>query len=618
MTILKYAAAALALWPACASAADDDTIIVTANGIAQPRSEVGQAISVIDLKTLETRQTAVITDILRTLPSVTIARNGGVGAQSSVFIRGGDSSQTLVLIDGVRINDPSSPNAAFDFGALLTGNISRVEVLRGPNSVIWGSQAIGGVVNIQTREPTESFAVSARAEYGYQDTTNVQANVSGTSGILSGSIGGGLYRTSGISALMGGSERDGYRNATANGKLKIALGDNISLDFRGYYNRGEVQFDSTFPLSPNALPESDNEQFLGYVGLNARLLDGRLTNRLSYSRTDISRKGSDPVRPINFNVNDIKAVLDRFEYHGAFDVVDAAKLVFGLEYERSFASTFFPASGPGTVPDRARTDVVSGFGQLILKPVRGLTLTGGIRYDDYSDYGGQTTFGANLAYTPNNGKTLIRGTYAEGFRAPTLTEALLPFGNVALKPETAKSYDIGIEQSLLDGKILVSATYFRRNSRNLITFSFATFQSENIAKARGEGAEFGLVLRPTPSLNVAANFSFVEATSRSADTFGNRLARRPQENVSLSADWQTPFGLSIGTTVTLTGDAFDNLANTRRLDGYALVALRAAYEVNEQIELFSRVENLGDENYETAAGFNSLGRTAYIGARVKF
>ena len=618
MTILKYAAAALALWPACATAADDDTIIVTANGIAQPRSEVGQAISVIDLKTLETRQTAVITDILRTLPSVTIARNGGVGAQSSVFIRGGDSSQTLVLIDGVRINDPSSPNAAFDFGALLTGNISRVEVLRGPNSVIWGSQAIGGVVNIQTREPTESFAVSARAEYGYQDTTNVQANVSGASGILSGSIGGGLYRTSGISALMGGSERDGYRNATANGKLKIALGDNISLDFRGYYNRGEVQFDSTFPLSPNALPESDNEQFLGYVGLNARLLDGRLTNRLSYSRTDISRKGSDPVRPINFNVNDIKAVLDRFEYHGAFDVVDAAKLVFGLEYERSFASTFFPASGPGTVPDRARTDVVSGFGQLILKPVRGLTLTGGIRYDDYSDYGGQTTFGANLAYTPNNGKTLIRGTYAEGFRAPTLTEALLPFGNVALKPETAKSYDIGIEQSLLDGKILASATYFRRNSRNLITFSFATFQSENIAKARGEGAEFGLVLRPTPRLNVAANFSFVEATSRSADTFGNRLARRPQENVSLSADWQTPFGLSIGTTVTLTGDAFDNLANTRRLDGYALVALRAAYEVNEQIELFSRVENLGDENYETAAGFNSLGRTAYIGARVKF
>lgn len=618
MTIVKYAAAAFLLWPISAFAADEDTIVVTANGIAQSRNEVGQAISVIDLKTLETQQTSVITDILRTVPSVNIARNGGVGAQSSVFIRGGDSSQTLVLIDGVRINDPSSPNAAFDFGALLTGNIGRVEVLRGPNSVIWGSQAIGGVINIQTLEPTENLAVSARAEYGYQDTANVQANVSGRTGIVSGSIGGGLYRTSGISALVGGNERDGYRNATANGKLKIALTDDITLDFRGYYNRGEVQFDSTFPLSPNGLPESENEQFLGYVGLNAKLLDGRLTNRLSYSRTDISRNGSDPVRPINFNVNDIKATLDRFEYHGAFDVIDEAKLVFGLEHERSFASTFFPANGPGTVPDRAKTNVTSGFSQLILKPLTGLTLTGGLRYDDFSDYGGQTTFGANFAYTPNDGKTLIRGTYAEGFRAPTLTEALLPFGNVALNPETAKSFDVGVEQALLDGKILASATYFRRNSKNLITFSFITFQSENIAKARGEGAEFGLALRPTAELNVAANFSFVEATSRSEGTFGNQLARRPEENVNVSADWQTPIGISIGTTITLTGDAFDNLANTRRLDGYTLIALRAAYRLNDQIELFGRVENLGDENFQTAAGFNSLGRNGYIGARVKF
>jgi vitamin B12 transporter len=618
VTILKYAAAALMLLPATAFAADSDTIVVTANGIAQPRTEVGQAITVIDLKTLETQQTSVITDILRTVPSVNIARNGGVGAQSSVFIRGGDSSQTLVLIDGVRINDPSSPNAAFDFGALLTGNIGRVEVLRGPNSVIWGSQAIGGVVNIQTLEPTESLAVNARAEYGYQDTANVQANVSGRTGIISGSIGGGLYRTTGISALVGGTERDGYRNASANGKLKVAFTDNISLDFRGYYNRGEVQFDSTFPLSPNSLPETENEQFLGYVGMNAKLLGGRLTNRLSYTRTDISRIGSDVVRPVNFNVNAIKATLDRFEYHGAFDVVDAAKLVFGVEHERSFASTFFPANGPGTVADRAKTTVTSGFGQLILKPFTGLTLTGGARYDDYSDYGGQTTFGANFAYTPNDGKTLIRGTYAEGFRAPTLTEALLPFGNVALKPETAKSFDVGVEQSLLDGKIVATATYFRRNSRNLITFSFVTFQSENIAKARGEGAEFGLALRPTSNLNVAANFSFVEATSRSQGTFGNRLARRPQENVNLSADWQTPLGLSIGTTITLTGDAFDNLGNTRRLDGYALIGLRVAYSINDRIDLFGRVENLGDENYQTATGFNSLGRNAYVGARVKF
>lgn len=608
----------LATFQPCHSCKSDFEIIVTANGITQRRDEAGQAISVIDEQMLATRQTSVISDILRSVPGVSIARNGGVGSATSVFIRGGDSSQTLVLIDGVRINDPSSPNAAFDFGALLTGNIGRIEVLRGPNSVIWGSQAIGGVVNIQTLEPTEPFTLKARGEYGYQDSVNLQANVAGSTGNVSGSIGGGLFRTTGISALAGGSERDGYRNASANGKLKINFTKDIALDFRGYYNRGEVQFDSGFPPSPNSLPETDNEQFLGYVGLRVALFDGRLTNRIAYSRTDISRNGSDAERPLNFNVNAIKATLDRFEYHGAFDVSDAAKLVFGVEHERSFARIFFPANGPGAVPDRARTSVTSAFGQLLFKPLDGLTLTGGARYDGYRDYGGQTTFGANFAYSPNDGRTLIRGTYAEGFRAPTLTEALLPFGNAALKPETAKSFDLGVEQSLANGTIRASATYFRRDSRNLITFSFDTFQSENIAKARGEGIEFGLALRPTETLDFAANYSFIDATSRSPGSLGNRLARRPKQTLNLSGDWQSPLGVSIGTTVTLTSDTFDDLGNGVGLDGYALIGLRAAYRVNDRVELFGRIENLGDENYQTASGFNSLGRNAYVGARVTF
>lgn len=633
MTFLKYTVAVLALAPSTAFAqnqcADCDEIIVadyqfdpdyvvTANGINQQRDEVGQAISVIDAKRLETSQTSIISDILRTLPSVSVARNGGVGSATSVFIRGGDSSQTLVLIDGVRINDPSSPNGAFDFGALLTGNIERVELLRGPNSVIWGSQAIGGVVNIQTADSIESLEVRARAEYGYQDSRTVQANLSGQSGIVSGSIGGGLYGTSGISALAGETERDGYRNASANGKIKLDLTDDIELDLRGYYNRGRVQFDDAFAGVANTLPESENEQFLGYIGLNADLFKGRLVNRLSYSRTDISRKGSDPAVPLSFNVNDIKAVLDRFEYQGSFEVSQNAHLVFGIEHERSFASIFFPANGPGTLPDRARTNVTSGFGQLLVKPVTGLTLTGGARYDDYSVYGGQTTFGANFAYTPNEGDTVFRGTYAEGFRAPTLTEALLPFGNRALNPETAKSFDLGVEQSLLGGAVTLAATYFHRNSRNLITFSFTTFQSENIAKARGEGVELSLALQPTTRLNIAANYSFVDATSRSAGMVGNQLARRPRQNANLSVDWDSRFGIKLGATLTLTGDAFDDLANTRRLDGYALLGVRAAYRVSETVELFGRVENLADENYQTASGFNSLGRNAYVGARVNF
>jgi vitamin B12 transporter len=596
----------------------DTDIVVTANGTATPRKETGQAITVIDRNALETEQSVSITEILRKVPSVTFASNGGIGAQTSVFIRGGESAHTLVLIDGVRINDPSSPNAAFDFGALLTGNIDQVEVLRGPNSVIWGSQAMGGVISIRNAEPGRDLAINALAEYGSFDTAQARANVSGRTGIFSGSIGGGYFRTGGISALRAGTERDGYENYSANGKLKVVFSDAIGLDLRGYYNNGTVEFDDQFGATANTFPTTNNEQFIGYAGLNSSLLDNRLKQRLSYSRTQISRIGKEANVPFSFNVNRLKGEIDRFEYAGSFRLIEAATLIFGAEHERSFASSFFPAGG-GAGPDVAKYSVTSGYGQLVVKPVFGLSLTGGVRHDDYSKFGGQTTFGANFAYSPNGGKTILRGTYAEGFRAPSLTEALPPFGNPALKPETAKSFDAGVEQHFLDDKVTASATYFRRKSNDTIAFSFDSFQSENIARTRAEGLEFVLSVRPTDSFSVNAHYSLIDTTNRSAgDDFGNRLARRPKDTASLSADWKTPLGLALGSTVTITGHSFNNTANTQRLDGYVLAGIRASYPVTDHFELFGRVDNLFDARYETVAGYGNYGRGGYVGARAKF
>lgn len=619
MKIAKIAAAALAVAPACALA-EDKEIVVTASGFEQPREETGQAITVIDAEELERTQTAVISDILKTVPGVRIASNGGVGGVSSAFVRGGESSQTLVLIDGVRINDPSSPNAAFDFGALLTGNIDRIEVLRGPNSVIWGSQAIGGVVNIRTEAPTDDLSIKARGEYGYRDTTDLSANVSGTSGIFSGSIGGSYFRTDGISALSAGTERDGYRNHAANAKVKVAFTDAISLDLRGYYNKGRVEFDDPFAPAPETnFPETENEQFVAYAGLNASFADGRFRNRLAYTHTDIQRTGTEqPANPFSFNVNEFNGKIDRFEYHGAFDLIGALTLVFGVEHERAFASTFFPANGTPN-PDTAKYRVTSVFGQAIVKPFDGLTVTGGVRHDDYNIYGGETTFGANLAYTPNDGRTVFRGTYAEGFRAPTLTESTLPFGNPNVRPETAKSYDVGIEHSFIDGAVTAGATYFNRKSNDQITFSFVTFQSENIARVRSDGLEFSLDIRPTEALRVSADYSLVDAKDRSPGaTFGNRLARRAKDSANVAIDWETPWGLSLGSSILIVGDSFDNLANTVRLDGYALVSVRAAYAIGERLELFGRVENLFEERYQTVARYGVYGRNAYVGVRARF
>jgi vitamin B12 transporter len=606
------AASAQDLTPPQPEQADD--IVVTATGFAQPRVETGQAISVIDRERIEQIQAVSISDALQLLPGVRIAARGPVGSQTSAFIRGGNSAQTLVLVDGVRINDPSSPNAAFDFGALLAGNIGRVEVLRGPNSIVWGSQAIGGVVNVQSLAPTDALAVRGSADYGYADTLRSTVNISGTSGIAEGSFGGGYFRSDGISALSGGSERDGYRNFSANGRLKLRLSEAIGLDFRGYYTDGRIEYDSPFGGGANALPVSRNRQFLGYIGATVDLADGRWRNRVSYARSDIDRVGSDPVVG-SFNNFDVRGTIDRVELHGAIDVIEALTVLYGAEHERIFARTSFE----GAPADLARDRVTSGFAQAVLRPLPGLTLTGGVRHDDYSDYGGQTTLGGNIAYTPNDGATVLRATYGEGFRAPSLSEGQPPFGNPALNPETARNVDVGIEQSALDGRVRVSATWFDRRSNDLIVFSFTSFQSENIGRVRTEGVELAVAVRPVDTLDIQLNYTLTDAINRSAGAnFGNRLALRPQSIANLTVDWDSPWGATFGTTVQLVGDSFDDAANRVRLDGYALVALRGSIALTEAVELFGRVENLFDSRYRTVAGFSTYGRNASVGVRGRF
>lgn len=617
------AATLAAASPLHAQTAQDeaDDIIVSASRIEQKRSESGQSITVVDKAELDRRQTQVLSDVLQTLPGISVARNGGPGGVTSVFIRGGDSSQTLVLVDGVRINDPSSPSGAFDFSSILTGNIGSVEVLRGPNSVIWGSQAIGGVINITTIEPGEGLQANARGEYGYRDTGQLVASVSGKSGIVSGSVGGSWFRSDGISSFderSGGTEKDGFENVTLNGKLKIAFTDAISLDLRGFYTDGETEFDNP---PGDTLPVSDSEQYVGYAGLNVALFDGRFRNRVAYTRTDIERITTDPT-PGSFNPSEAKGTLDRFEYQGVVEAVDALTLVFGIEHEQSEASTFFPSFN--TAPDVSDVHMTSYYGQAIVRPATGLTLTGGVRVDDQQVFGSKTSLGGNIAYTPNDGDTVIRATYAEGFRAPALSEQLAAFGNPDLRPETARSYDAGIEHSLIDGKLRAQATYFRRNTKDLIVFSSATFSLENIAAARAQGVELGLWMQPVQGFTLQAQYSMVDTENRSPEpdffgrsNFGNRLARRAKDSASFLVDWQSPWGPALGATVLMVGDTFDDVANTIRLDSYVRVDLRASFAVSDNLEVYGRVENLFDEAYQTAFNYGVPGRVGYAGVRLK-
>lgn len=588
-------------------------IVVVATGFSQPRDTTGQAITVVTSADLERLQSVNLFDALRTLPGTSIAQRGPVGGQTSVFLRGGNSSQTLVLIDGVRINDPSSPNGAFDFGTLLTGNAGRVEVLRGPNSIVWGSQAMGGVVNIESALPESGLEARGGAEYGYADTVLARANVAGGSDALQGSLGGTFYRTDGISALAGGAERDGSRTWAINGRVKARIAPDVSLDLRGYYNDARVDFDSEYSGGAESLASARNRQFAGYAGVNFALADGKWQNRLAYTRTDIRRRGTDPV-VFSFNNYIVSGAIDRVEYRSSFDLAAIATLGFGLEHERTSSSTSYEG-GPAQLQD---TQVTGGYAQLSLRPVEGLTLTGGVRHDDYSTYGGHTTLGGNMAWSLNGGATVLRATYAEGFRAPTLTEGQPPYGNPALKPETARNIDLGIEQALLDDQVRFGLTWFNRRSTDLIVYSFSSGQSENVGQVDTDGAEFALLVKPTTRLRVEANYTLTNVINQSGSAIGKRLQLRPQHSGSFSLDWETPFGLRLGASALLIGDSFDDQANLVALDGYALLTLRAALPLSERLELYSRIENVTDARYQTVAGYGTYGRAAYAGVRAKW
>jgi vitamin B12 transporter len=590
-------------------------IVVLASGFEQPREETGQAITVIERERLDELQAVTVVEALRTVPGIAIAKRGTVGGQTSVFIRGANSSQTLVLIDGIRVNDVSSPNAAFDFGPQLAGNVGRIEILRGPNSIVWGSQAIGGVVNIETAKPEGPLAIDAGLEYGYADTVSGHANISGTAGILEASFGGSYFRTDGISYLNGVSdaERDGSRIYSLNGRLKANLAENFSLDFRGYFTDSVLDYDSAFSGGAESLARAINKQFVAYAGANLDLADGRFRNRIAYTRTDVNRRGVDPV-VFSFNNYVVSGTVDRFEYRGAYDLGAIATLAAGAEYEKIHSSTSYE----GAAPDTADNSVASGYAQLSLRPLVGLTLTGGVRHDSYTDYGTHTSLGGNIAFSPNGGETVLRATYGEGFRAPTLTEAQPPFGNINLKPEVARNLDIGIEQVFFGERIRASATYFRRRTTNQIAYNPATFQSENIEKVDTDGVELMLGADPTDTLRVEAAYTWTDAINRSGANFGKRLQLRPQHRASLTVDWTSPIGVRLGGTLVIAGDAFDDAANAQRIEGYTLFDLRASYPLTDTLEVYGRIENLFDEEYEIVRGYGTYGRSVYAGVRVRF
>lgn len=603
---------------------NDARIVVTANRTPVSLDQVSQSVTVLTEAQIEASQQIGVTELIAQTPGVQFRRNGGPGTATSVYIRGADSGQTLILYDGVRLHDPSTTDGGATLTDVSTSGVGRIEVLRGTQSVLYGSQAIGGVINIITKKPSKPLEAQFQAEAGELNSYLVRGGVGGKSGGLTWQANGGYSTSDGVSAFATGTESDGYENVSLNGRIDYAFSDDVSLDLRSYYADGDVEYDA---FNGDAANRGLSDTWLIYSGLNFRLFD-RLNNRVSYGRTEINRTNLDESDPANaVETFDARGRSDRFEYQGTFDISAGNFVVFGVEYaENAFTGT----SAPGR---RVGDDTLGFYGNVTVEPVDGLTLTGGLRHEDHSHFGGATVGAASVAYTPNGGDTVLRASYSEGFKAPGLFQLYAPgYGTPDLKPEESKSWEVGGEQMFGD-LFRVSAVYFHRETENLVSyvscvaipanprcaadpFLYGIYQNEG--KVDAEGVELGAGL-DLDSFSLSANYTYLDAeyATPGDPNFGNQLARRAKDTFNATASYTAPFGLNVATTVSVVGDHFNDAGNSLVVPGYTTVDLRASYPINDMVEVYARVENLFDEDYQTILNYGSMPQMVFGGVRVR-
>ncbi len=581
---------------------DGEPITVVASGTAQPVSQTGQSISVIDADQIAAVQGPDLIRVLERLPGVSLARSGPLGSQTSLFVRGANSQQVVVTLDGVRLADVAAPSGGFDLGTMVTGGIDRVELLRGSNSVVWGSDAIGGVLALTS---AEFSGLRAGIEYGANATLSADAAL-GTQGNGYGlTLSGGHVRSDGISAFAGGTEPDGLRQWHGSLRGRADLNDRLTLVAAARYADHRVDFDG-FP--PPAYSFADTPEYQatrqgsGRVGLDYAA--GATMLKLGVAYSDTRRDYFDDAASAAPNFATAGKSW-RADLSGKADLTPAVTLNFGADSEWTRFSTSF---------DPAKAARIASAHLLLGYHVGGLHLSAGTRIDDHDRFGTHWTFGANGAIDLAQNLRL-RAAYGEGFKAPTLYQLYGYGGNLALQPETSKAYEAGLEYGAHNGHGRIAITLFRRDSRNLIDYVWPDGYF-NTGRTRAEGVEMEAGAALTDRLLARFAYTHLKATDRAA---GKDLPRRPQDLVSAGLDWTTPLaGLTLGADLRLAGDSYDDRGNVTRLDGYGLLTLRAAVPLDARFELYGRIENVTDSGYETVASYGTYGRSAFVGVRAKW
>lgn len=572
----------------------EDELVVT--GVLEPESQdrLPAGVDVIDAAEIEERQLHSVSDVLRSVAGVDVVRSGSAGKVTSVFSRGTESDHTLALWNGIELNNPYF--GGFDWAFLSTEGLDRVEVVRGPFSALYGADAVGGVVNVVTRERQGGSAKVEVGEDGYQ-RGNLTASRQFKSGHLDSA--GHVRRGDGLEA------NDFFDSAGILTRAEHQLGERTSLGILARVNDVSVGIPRSQGVpSPNRRTDWRDWQLAVPFEVEA----GSWAASALVSWVELESRFTDPDDAFGFTSSRTESSTGRIRSQASYRPNNESWVAFGVEGEQVEVDD---RSSFGMNLDGAGIDSKSAFAQSLWTSPS-MTLDLGVRVDDFESFGSRLSPRVALAVRGGNGGRLW-ASYGEGFRAPSVGELFFPFsGNASLEPEESESFELG--GALARSKWTASVVGFENDLRNLIDFDFQTFTNLNIGRARSRGIELSGSFE-TASVTLKGNATHLDARDLGRDV---SLLRRPKKRGSIVASFRgaratlTATGLYVGARPDVNVVSFERIENP----SYTRFDFAFHWRSFERWTPFTRVENALDEQYDEAAGFRGLPRSFFVGLRL--
>lgn len=477
----------------------NDSVVVTANRNLTPLREIASSVTVITSDEISLSQKTMVSDLLRSVPGIDVVQSGGIGRSTSVFLRGANSHHTLVIIDGVEMNDPSSPNGYFDFAHLTVDNIERIEILRGAQSVLYGSDAIGGVIQIFSKEGSGKNSIKFNSETGTYSTYNESLQLSGSKNNMQYSLSLSRRDSDGFSATsaaVGSSESDGYRNSSFSANFGYSLSQSYSLGLNLGATNGNADIDKSFGNldDPNYYNSAKSRILSLNFGKNSKNSSWSMNSRLSIMNSKLESKDDyDRINNLDFSVLNSEGGKVKFETQFLFEISETVKLTVGEETEKEkYNSSYFSRSIWGPYADTVKEVKSSTSGLFALSEFsfnNNWFITMGVRVDYHEKFKEVATFRITSAYLFEKQMLKLKANYGTGFKTPSLFQLFHQlYGNPDLSPEKSKSWEVGLEK--YHQNFSIGFTYFDSDLKDLVALDPITFRSVNISKVTSSGTEY--------------------------------------------------------------------------------------------------------------------------------